>query len=35
MSKGQNGKGSAPRPLPDRDRFEKNWDKIFKKGGKK
>lgn len=31
---GQNGKGSVPRPLPDRKTFEKNWDKIFntKKG---
>ena len=25
------GKGSAPRPIPDRKRFEDNWDKIFGK----
>ena len=25
------GKGSAPRPIPDRKRFEENWDKIFGK----
>lgn len=24
------GKGSAPRPIPDRPKFESNWDKIFK-----
>lgn len=24
-------KGSAPRPIPDRKRFEDNWDKIFGK----
>lgn len=24
------GKGSAPRPIPDRKKFEENWDKIFK-----
>lgn len=23
------GKGSAPRPIPDRKKFEENWDKIF------
>lgn len=22
------GKGSAPRPIPDRDRYEANWDAI-------
>ena len=26
---GQVGKGSSPRPIPDRDRFESNWDNIF------
>ena len=31
----QNGKGSVPRPMPNRPRFEKNWEKIFKKGKKK
>jgi len=25
------GKGSKPRPIPDRAAFESNWDKIFKK----
>lgn len=25
------GKGSAPRPIPDRKKYEENWDKIFKK----
>lgn len=25
------GKGSAPRPIPDRKKFEDNWDKIFNK----
>jgi hypothetical protein len=25
------GKGSAPRPIPDRKRFEENFDKIFGK----
>ena len=27
------GKGSTPRPIPDRERFESNWDAIFKKKG--
>lgn len=25
------GKGDAPRPIPDRKKFEENWDAIFKK----
>lgn len=25
------GKGSKPRPIPDKQKFESNWDKIFKK----
>ena len=25
------GKGDKPRPIPDRDKFEKNWDAIFNK----
>lgn len=25
------GKGSAPRPIPDRKRFESNWEKTFGK----
>lgn len=24
------GKGDKPRPIPDRKKFEDNWDKIFK-----
>lgn len=28
------GKGSAPRPIPDRKKFEENWDRIFGKKGK-
>jgi hypothetical protein len=23
------GKGSAPRPIPNRDQYENNWDQIF------
>ena len=26
-----NGKGSAPRPMPDRATFEQNFDNIFRK----
>jgi hypothetical protein len=26
-----NGKGDKPRPIPDREKFEQNWDNIFKK----
>jgi hypothetical protein len=29
------GKGSAPRPIPDRKKFEENWDRIFKPKPKK
>ena len=25
------GKGSKPRPIPDKEKFESNWDKIFGK----
>ena len=25
------GKGSSPRPIPNRKQFEDNWDKIFGK----
>lgn len=25
------GKGDKPRPIQDREKFEKNWDAIFKK----
>jgi hypothetical protein len=25
------GKGDKPRPIQDREQFEKNWDNIFKK----
>jgi len=31
MSNPTGGKGSKPRPIPDRKQFEDNWDKIFKK----
>lgn len=24
------GKGSKPRPIPDRDKYESSWDRIFK-----
>lgn len=26
-----NGKGDTPRPITDREQFDKNWDNIFKK----
>lgn len=26
-------KGSEPRPIKDRDKFNQNWDRIFKKKG--
>jgi len=29
------GKGSKPRPIPDRKKFEENWDKIFGNKDKK
>lgn len=29
------GKGSAPRPIPDPQKFRDNWDKIFGKKEKK
>lgn len=25
------GKGSAPRPIPNPEKFRQNWDEIFKK----
>jgi len=25
------GKGSSPRPIPNRKQFEDNWDRIFRK----
>lgn len=25
------GKGSSPRPIPDRKQFEDNWEKVFGK----
>lgn len=28
-------KGSKPRPIPDRDAFERNWERIFGKKVKK
>ena len=24
------GKGHKPRPIPDKEQYEKNWDEIFK-----
>ena len=30
-----NGKGSRPRPIPDKKTFAENWDKIFGKRKKK
>jgi hypothetical protein len=35
MKKSDGGKGSTPRPVPNRDQFEKNWDSIFGKKDKK
>ena len=29
------GKGSFPRPIPNRKQFEENWDRIFGKPTKK
>jgi len=26
-----NGKGDTPRPIKDREKFDSNWDSIFKK----
>lgn len=26
-----NGKGDTPRPIKDREKFDSNWDAIFKK----
>ena len=26
-----NGKGDTPRPIKDREKFDNNWDNIFKK----
>lgn len=26
-----NGKGDTPRPITDREQFDRNWDDIFKK----
>lgn len=31
MTKWHGGKGSAPRPIEDRTKFESNWDRIFNK----
>jgi len=35
MNPSDGGKGSAPRPIPDRKEYEKNWDAIFGKKEKK
>ena len=29
-----NGKGDTPRPIQDREKFDSNWDAIFKKKDK-
>jgi hypothetical protein len=26
------GKGSKPRPIPNKEKFQENWDNIFKRG---
>lgn len=31
MTASDGGKGSAPRPLPDPQKFRDNWDQIFGK----
>lgn len=31
MSSWHGGKGSTPRPILDRKKFEENWDRIFNK----
>ena len=31
---GDGGKGSAPRPIPDPQKFRDNWDQIFGKKDK-
>ena len=31
---GNGGKGDVPRPIQDREKFELNWDNIFKKKDK-
>jgi hypothetical protein len=28
---GDGGKGDSPRPIPDREKFDSNWDNIFGK----
>ncbi len=35
MSNKPGGKGSAPRPIPDPQKFRDNWDQIFGKGKEK
>ena len=35
MSKWHGGKGSRERPIKDREKFNNNWDNIFKKKDKK
>lgn len=35
MSATHGGKGSTPRPISDRKKFEDNWDAIFGKKDKK
>lgn len=35
MSNNPGGKGSAPRPIPDPQKFSDNWDLIFGKNKEK
>lgn len=35
MTASDGGKGSAPRPIPDPQKFRDNWDAIFGKGKEK
>lgn len=32
MATRDNGKGDTPRPIKDKEQFDKNWDAIFKNG---
>ena len=35
MTNHDGGKGDAPRPIQNKDQFDKNWDEIFNKPKKK
>lgn len=32
MTQHDGGKGDTPRPIADKEQFDKNWDSIFKNG---